>query len=84
MDKLREHTWLPENLNLGQPYFFLHGNRELYLQNISRATHYCDNLIKLQSKTMNISGSGCKLCIDYYRGDEMKIVGKIEKLELSL
>lgn len=82
MKKKTDFSWLPDELDFGQPYFFLRGRREIFLQNIRRIIHYSDTCIKLQSADTDVCLKGCGLCICFYQGDEIKITGKIEQIEL--
>lgn len=72
---------IPKDVILGVPLFRLIGREEFYIENYRGILEYTDTLIRIQTKIGQVQLSGCKLEIVYYTNDEMKVVGRIDKLE---
>ena len=72
---------IPKDVILGVPLFRLIGREEFYIENYRGILEYTDTLIRIQTKIGQVQLSGFKLEIVYYTNDEMKVVGRIDKLE---
>lgn len=81
--KYQTFDWLPEDLDFGQPYFFLKGSRAIYLQNVKKLCAYGGDCIRLRggNETVCVAGSGLKIV--FYQGDEMMIEGRIRSVTLG-
>ncbi|MCD8119398.1 MAG: YabP/YqfC family sporulation protein [Lachnospiraceae bacterium] len=81
--KNQTFNWLPEDLDFGQPYFFLKGSRSIYLQNVKKICAYAEDCIRLRggNETVCIAGKGLKIA--FYQGDEMLIEGSIRSVTLG-
>lgn len=74
-------TNIPKDVILGVPLMRLVGQEEFYIENYRGILEYTDELIRIQTKIGQIHLTGKKLEIIYYANDEMKVIGKISKLE---
>lgn len=72
---------MPKDVVLGVPIVTLTGQVEVNVENYRGIIEYTDVLIRIKSKSGQIKISGKNLEIEYYTNDEMKITGRVEKVE---
>ena len=72
---------MPKDVVLGVPIVTLTGQVEVSVENYRGIIEYTDVLIRIKSKSGQIKISGKNLEIEYYTNDEMKITGRVEKVE---
>ncbi len=72
---------LPKDLMLGDPIVTITGRSDMTVENYRGILVYEDSLIRLSLKHGQIQISGTGLNIEYYTNDDMKISGRIDKLE---
>ncbi len=73
---------IPKDAALGYPITKIVGDKELIIENYRGILEYNNELIKVVTKIGQIKIMGVNLEIEYYTNDEMKIVGKIEKIHI--
>lgn len=78
------HLNLPKDLILGDPIVTITGRREITVENYRGILNYETVLIRLSLKHGQVEIHGSNLKIDYYTNDEMKISGRIDKIEYSI
>lgn len=74
---------LPKDVFLGELLVSVVGRRSVYVENYRSILFYTDTMLKLQGKNCKLKVCGRQLMIEYYTGEEMKINGIIESLELE-
>lgn len=74
---------LPKDLMLGAPIVTITGRSDMTVENYRGILVYEDSLIRLSLKHGQIQISGVGLNIEYYTNDDMKISGRIDKLEYT-
>ena len=74
---------IPKDVTLGLPYLSIIGNVEVHIDNHKGILEYNSTIVRVQTKVGKINISGTKLDIDYYANDELKICGKILKIEFQ-
>ncbi len=72
---------IPKDVTLGLPYLSIIGNIEVHIDNHKGILEYNSNIVRIQTKVGKISITGNNLDMDYYANDELKICGKIIKIE---
>ncbi len=72
---------MPKDVVLGVPIVTLTGQIEVDVENYRGIIEYTDVLIRIKSKNGQIKIIGKNLEIAYYTNDEMKITGRVEKVE---
>lgn len=72
---------MPKDVMLGVPIVTLTGQLEVNVENYRGIIEYTDILVRIKSKNGQIKIMGKNLRIAYYTNDEMKITGRIEKVE---
>lgn len=72
---------LPKDLLLGAILIHITGQYEVCIENYKGIIDYTNELIRIQAKTCQVLIQGSRLKIEYYTNEEMKISGKIEKIE---
>ncbi len=75
---------LPTDLMLGDPIVTVTGRRDITVENYRGIMNYETVLIRLSLKHGQIEIHGSDLRIDYYTNDDMKISGRIDRIEYSL
>ena len=76
-EALVEHLSLPKDVCLGAIKVTLTGNCEAWIENYRGILEYTEHSILLQGKTCRVCLEGCRLSIDYYTNEDMKISGCI-------
>ena len=74
---------LPKDVFLGELMVSVVGRRSVYVENYRSILFYTDTMLKLQGKNCKLKVCGHHLMIEYYTGEEMKINGVIESVELE-
>ncbi|MCD7864441.1 MAG: YabP/YqfC family sporulation protein [Clostridiales bacterium] len=74
---------LPKDLILGDSIVTITGRSDMTVENYRGILLYEDSQIRLSLKHGQIQISGTALNIEYYTNDDMKISGRIDKLEYS-
>lgn len=72
---------MPKDVMLGVPIVTMTGQLEVNVENYRGILEYTDILIRIKSKCGQIRITGTNLQIAYYTNDEMKITGRVEKVE---
>ncbi len=75
-----ESLKLPKDSMLGASIVTITGSREAFVENYKGILEYSKESIVLQGKNCRICFQGKELSIDYYTGEDMKIIGNIESL----
>ena len=71
---------LPKDVVLGVPILTLTGH---YVENYRGILEYTEQLIRINVRSGQIRITGKSLEINYYTTTDMKITGKVEKIEYS-
>ena len=74
---------LPKDVVLGVPILTLTGHYEVNIENYRGILEYTGQLIRVKIRSGQIRITGKALEIDYYTTTDMKITGKVEKIEYS-
>ena len=74
---------LPKDVVLGVPILTLTGHYEVIIENYSGILEYTEQLIRINVRSGQIRITGKSLEINYYTTTDMKITGKVEKIEYS-
>ncbi|MDO5416745.1 MAG: YabP/YqfC family sporulation protein [Lachnospiraceae bacterium] len=74
---------LPKDVFLGELVITLIGKRAVYVENYRSILFYTDTCLRIQGKCGKLKIQGRHLVIEYYTGDEMKVRGMIESVELE-
>lgn len=74
---------LPMDVFLGELIVSMIGRRAVYVENYRSILLYTDTRLKIQGKDCKLNIQGKRLLIEYYTGDDMKVTGLIESLELE-
>lgn len=80
-EKIAIKSGIPSEVILGVPVVTITGCREFLIMNYRGILEYTDSIVRIQTKTGQIKITGNNLDINYYTSDEMKISGKIIKIE---
>ena len=72
---------LPKDVVLGVPILTLTGHYEVNIEN--GILEYTEQLIRINVRSGQIRITGKSLEINYYTTTDMKITGKVEKIEYS-
>lgn len=75
-----DHLGIPQEVLAGEPQIRISGNHSVLFFGTYRMERYRKEQIILQTKRKTIIISGDELCIEYFRKDEIKIIGEIEGL----
>ena len=76
-------TNLPKDVVLGVPILTLTGHYEVNIENYRGILEYTEQLIRINVRSGQIRITGKSLEINYYTTTDMKITGKVEKIEYS-
>jgi len=79
--RMAEAANMPKDVVLGVPIVTITGQIEANIENYRGIIEYTDVLVRIQSKSGQIRVTGRNLKISYYTNDEMKITGRIERVE---
>ena len=74
---------LPKDVVLGVPILTLTGHNEVNIENYRGILEYTEQLIRINVRSGQIRITGKSLEINYYTTTDMKITGKVEKIEYS-
>lgn len=74
---------LPKDVVLGVPILTLTGHYEVNIENYHGILEYTEQLIRINVRGGQIRITGKSLEINYYTTTDMKITGKVEKIEYS-
>ncbi len=83
VDKLVSKLHIPEDVVLGNIIITINGNNTVFIENYKGISHYNSEKIIVNGKKNNITIYGKNLNIQYFSDINMKIKGKIDKIELS-
>lgn len=81
--RIAETTDAPKDVIMGLPLIHLTGQYEVCIENYRGILEYTQELIRVKTKSGIIRVDGKKMCIEYYLNDEMKITGRIWKIEFE-
>lgn len=81
--RIAETTDAPKDVILGLPLIHLTGQYEVCIENYRGILEYTQELIRVKTKSGIIRIDGKRMCIEYFMNDEMKITGKIRKIEFE-
>ena len=74
---------LPKDVVLGVPILTLTGHYAVNIENYRGILEYTEQLIRINVRSGQIRIPGKSLEINYYTTTDMKITGKVEKIEYS-
>ena len=74
---------LPKDVVLGVTILTLTGHYEVNIENYRGILEYTEQLIRINVRSGQIRITGKSLEINYYTTTDMKITGKVEKIEYS-
>lgn len=80
---MADATNLPKDVVLGVPILTLTGHYEVNIENYRGILEYTEQLIRINVRSGQIRITGKSLEINYYTTTDMKITGKVEKIEYS-
>ena len=80
-ERLASAASMPKDVVMGAAVLTALGNFEVCVENYRGITEYTDTLVRVQTKEGQIRVSGKRLQVEYYTNSEMKITGKISKIE---
>lgn len=81
--RMADATNLPKDVVLGVPILTLTGHYEVNIENYRGILEYTEQLIRINVRSGQIRITGKSLEINYYTTTDMKITGKVEKIEYS-
>ncbi len=81
---LAEGLELPKDVSCGVVIVTVTGRRALVLENYRGIVSYDDDCIVIQTRDCKVTVSGCRLKVDYYTNEEMKIVGLIHQISYEV
>ena len=81
--KIAETADAPKDVIMGLPLIHLTGQCEVCIENYRGILEYTEEVIRVKTKSGIIRIQGKRMCIEYYMNDEMKITGKIWKVEFE-
>lgn len=81
LESISENLKLPPDLLCNVPILTLTGTNQLCLENYKGIIEYTGEIIRIQAKNCRIQIEGKNLNIDYFTDDEMRISGKINRIE---
>ncbi len=83
LEHASEHLSIPQDIIAGQAMISLTGNHNLRVCNYRAIEEYSTEQIKLSLGKKNLVVTGSNLLIEYFRKDEIKIVGNISNVSFS-
>ena len=75
---------LPKDVSCGVVIVTVTGRRALVLENYRGILSYDDDCIVIQTRDCKVTVCGCRLKVDYYTNEEMKIVGVIHQISYEV
>ncbi|MCD8045838.1 MAG: YabP/YqfC family sporulation protein [Clostridiales bacterium] len=82
--RMADQFHLPRDLILGEPIVTVTGRGDLTVENYRGILVYETSRIRLSLKHGQLEILGNALNIDYYTNDDMKISGRIDKIEYGM
>lgn len=73
---------LPKDVLLGASLMHLTGHYEAVIENYKNIVEYNNSVLIVNTKTGRIKISGENLQIEYFTGDDMKVVGLIKEITI--
>ncbi len=83
-ERLAEGLELPKDVSCGVVVVTVTGRRSLVLENYRGIVAFDDDHIVIQTKECKVIVHGCRLKVDYYTNEEMKIVGLIHQISYEV
>ena len=83
LESLSENLKLPPDILCSVPVLTATGTSQICLENYKGIIEYTGEIIRIQAKNCRIHIEGKNLNIDYFTDDEMRISGKISRIEYS-
>lgn len=80
LEKASEHLAIPKDILAGQALISMTGNHNLRVANYRAIETYSTELIRLSLGRKSLVINGSRLFIEYFRNDEIKIVGNISNI----
>lgn len=81
LESLSENLKLPPDILCSVPVLTATGTNQICLENYKGIIEYTGEIIRIQAKNCRIHIEGKNLNIDYFTDDEMRISGKISRIE---
>ena len=81
---ITEGLELPKDVSCGVVIVTVTGRRSLILENYKGIVSYDDDCIVIQTRDCRVTVCGCRLKVDYYTNEEMKIVGSIHQISYEV
>ncbi|MGN0161598.1 MAG: YabP/YqfC family sporulation protein [Lachnospiraceae bacterium] len=75
---------LPEDVVNHLPIINITGNRIILIENFKSIVDYQEDHIRIKTRKMFLTILGSKLSVEYYNQEEIKILGKINKIEFEV
>lgn len=75
---------LPKDLILGDSIVTITGRSDLIIENYKGILEYLPDKIRLSLKHGQIEICGKSLKIEYYTNDDMRIIGRIDRIEYGM
>ena len=75
---------LPKDVSCGVVIVTVTGRRALVLENYKGIVSYDDDCIVIQTRDCKVTVCGCRLKVDHYTNEEMKIVGLIHQISYEV
>ena len=79
--KILSVSGVPSEVILGVPIVTIIGCQEFLIMNYRGILEYTDTIVRIQTKTGQIKITGKSMIVDFYTNEEMKISGRIIKIE---
>lgn len=80
LERTSEHLAIPKDIFAGQAIISMVGNHNLRVSNYRAIEIYSTELVRLSIGRKNLVINGSHLFIEYFRNDEIKIVGNISNI----
>ncbi len=81
MERFTEMLELPKEIVLDMPKLTMLGNGDLIIENYKGIIEYCDNTIRINTKTGVVKVTGSKLYIKEITSENIMIYGSLSMLE---
>ena len=82
-ERLASAASMPKDVVLGASIVTITGVSEVCVENYRGIIEYTDCLVRLQAREGQMRLTGKRLNIEYYTNDEMKITGRIDRIEFN-
>lgn len=79
-ERMASSLELPGDLAFSEPVLTVVGQREICIENYRRILEYTETRLQLLTRRGRLAVEGEGLRILYYRGEEMKIGGRIRRI----